>query len=415
MTDTTSLLRARPAWLWAATTVAAVALFAVGTPLAATVYSAPVIAALGIGLLQAAGIPLALAWPRIAIVCWVLGQTLFAITAAAEHAPWPVSVPGMLGLCGMLAVLGARERWQIGATAWALGLLTPLQILFYPDKGTTFNGSLADFVTSTSVSALVLLAAVLVARTAGIRSELDHERGVTATEQERRVVVEERNRIARELHDVVAHGMSIIQVQATSAPYRLPGMDDATRAEFAEIAASARSALGEMRTLLGVLRSEDAAAAMAPQPGLGQLPELLVTLQRTGVDVQASIASDLPGATPAGRAAYRIAQESLSNAVRHAPGAPIRLEVARTGDNLVLIVESGAPQRPQPAPSPSTDRLQPAGGGHGLVGMRERAAALGGSVTAGAMPDGGFRVRALLPLNEPGSASYVPTSGLADG
>ena len=412
MAENTSPLRARPPWLWAAATIAAVALFAVGTPLAATVYAAPVIAALGIGLLQAASVPLALAWPRIAIGTWVVGQTLFAIAATTDHAPWPVSVTGMLTLCGMLAVLGVRENWQVGAIAWAIGLLVPLQIVFYPDKGTTFDGSLADFVTSTSVSALLLLAAVLVARTAGIRSELDHERTITATEQERRVVVEERNRIARELHDVVAHGMSIIQVQATSAPYRLPGMDEATQAEFAEIAASARSALGEMRTLLGVLRSEDAAAATAPQPGLGDLPELLATLQRTGVDVQATIASDLPDATAAGRAAYRIAQESLSNAVRHAPGAAIRLELARSGDSLVLIVESGPSTRPESSPGPVGDRPQSAGG-HGLIGMRERATALGGSVTVGATSDGGFRVRALLPLDEPRSAPYGSTGNSA--
>lgn len=407
--DPNSPLRARPAWLWAASTVAAVALFAVGSPLAATVYDVPVVAAIVVGLLQAAAVPMALAFPRVAIAAWVIGQSLLAITGTAGQAPWPVSVTGILTLCCLLAIVGVREPWRVGAVAWALGFLVPLQIVFYAGKTTAFDSSLADFVTATSVSALVLVAAVLVARTAGFRSELDHERTVTATEQERRVVVEERNRIARELHDVVAHGMSIIQVQATSAPYRLPGMDDATRAEFSEIATTARAALVEMRTLLGVLRSEDSGTSLAPQPGLGELPDLLAALSRSGVTVDATVEDGLPDGTPTGRAVYRIAQESLSNAVRHAPGARVRLSVARSRGLLVLIVENGPSTRPDPSGSgilgAPAERTLPSGG-HGLIGMRERAAALGGSVTAGATPEGGFRVRALLPLD--GEATPEP-------
>ena len=97
------------------------------------------------------------------------------------------------------------------------------------------------------------------------------------------MLVEERNRIARELHDVVAHGLSIIHVQATSAPYRVEGLSEGAKAEFAEIAASARSAMTEMRQLLGVLRSADAAAETAPQPGLGDLPALVASVERAGV------------------------------------------------------------------------------------------------------------------------------------
>jgi signal transduction histidine kinase len=215
-------------------------------------------------------------------------------------------------------------------------------------------------------------------------------------ERARRAVLEERARIGRELHDVVAHHMSMVAVRAESAPRRLGAMPEPMRAEFGALSASAREALADMRRLLGVLRS-DQPAARAPQPGLPDLPELIDTARRAGMTVELSAPPALDKVPPsAGVCAYRIIQEALSNAGRHAAGAPIAVSVHHNGVTLTLHVANGPgiPARP---------RATAHGPGHGLTGMRERAELLGGSVAAGPAPAGGFAVSAVLPLS--GSAA----------
>ena len=201
-------------------------------------------------------------------------------------------------------------------------------------------------------------------------------------ERARRAVLEERARIARELHDVVAHHMSLIAVRAESAPYRLGDLPESARAEFGSLSEVAREALAEMRRLLGVLR-HDQPAGLAPQPRLSDLPALIDATRQAGVSVELSVPAPLDQ-VPSGVAvcAYRIVQESLSNASQHAPGAAVTVSVDHDADAVLLRVANG--------PGP----------GHGLAGMRERVALPGGSLAAGPASGGGFVVSAVLPLGE---------------
>jgi signal transduction histidine kinase len=222
-------------------------------------------------------------------------------------------------------------------------------------------------------------------------------------EQARRAVLEERARIARELHDVVAHHLSLIAVRAESAPYRLPGLAGPVDAEFGSLSAAAREALADMRRLLGVLRAEGP-AARAPQPQLADVPDLVASARRAGVAVALTGPASW-AAVPAGVGvcAYRIVQESLSNASRHAPGAPVTVTVGHDRHAVSLHVSNGpgeAHARAAAGPARVTGSREAAGPGHGLAGMRERVALLGGILTAGPAPGGGFMVSAILPLTQ---------------
>ncbi|WP_435822278.1 sensor histidine kinase [Actinacidiphila alni] len=206
----------------------------------------------------------------------------------------------------------------------------------------------------------------------------------------------ERARIARELHDVVAHHISMVAVQAETARLTTPGMPHAGAAKLSAIGDTARAALTEMRRLLGVLR-EDAAPdedRLQPQPGLSQLIELLDEARDTsGTGARLIVrgaATDLdPGVE---LAAYRIVQEALTNARRHAPGAAVDVELHYAGDTLALRVRDNGPGPPPPAHTGT-------GAGLGLLGMRERAAAVGGDLRTGPAPGGGFLVETVLPVN----------------
>jgi signal transduction histidine kinase len=217
-------------------------------------------------------------------------------------------------------------------------------------------------------------------------------------EQERRhqdaeAVLTERQRIARELHDVVAHHMSMIAIQAEAAPYTVPEIPDKIRNDLAEIRTTALAALTELRRILGVLRSEEADGETAPQPGLDRLDELVANARGTGLIVEAVVTGE-PATLPSGvgLSAFRIVQEALSNAMRHAPGSQVRVEVGYGRAELNLRVRNGPPPG-------GTQRTAVPGTGHGLVGMRERVGMLGGELTAGPTPEGGFAVTVALPLN----------------
>jgi signal transduction histidine kinase len=213
----------------------------------------------------------------------------------------------------------------------------------------------------------------------------------TEAERARLALLEERARIARELHDVVAHHMSLIAVQAETAPYRLTDLPVTARAEFGSLSAAARAALSDMRQLLGVLR-QDEPARLSPQPQLSELPLLVDAARRAGVAVELSVPAALES-VPAGVGvcAYRIVQESLSNASQHAPGAAVTVSVGQDSGSVQLRVANGpggpADRRPDDRPP-----------GQGLTGMRERVALLGGSLSAGPASDGGFVVSAVIPL-----------------
>jgi len=244
----------------------------------------------------------------------------------------------------------------------------------------------------TTDSALLLIAAMVVRHWSGIRRELAEARRDVAVEQSQRAVAEERTRIARELHDVVAHSMSVIHMQATSASYRLKNADPESKAEFAKIAAGARSAMREMRQLLSVLRDESSDATLAPVPGLNRIEDLAASTRQAGVAVSLTMSEmpDIPDTVAA--AAYRIVQESLSNVIRHAPGAAADVTVTFADGALSILIRNNATEK----------KADPSPGGHGIHGMRERVRMLDGSLETGPLAEGGYRVAARLPVRSVG-------------
>jgi signal transduction histidine kinase len=300
---------------------------------------------------------------------------------ASETLPWnPVQIIGFLVVLFRLAVTE-----QSGVTAWATALsLVP--VFLFATGPNAWGAAI--------VIVLVVLVGDTIARRRQSSRAIAEQEQLAEIERTRRSVLEERARIAREMHDVVAHHMSMIAVQAETAPYRVAGLPDPARAELATIATSARSALADMRRLLGVLRAEDDEALRAPQPGLGDVPDLVATATRAGVPVELTMppVDGVPDAV--GLAAYRILQEALANAARHAPGGPVRIAGRVAGERLELAIRNG-PAVPGIAPAPMT-----AGTGHGVLGMRERVTLLGGTLAAGRDTDGGYTVTAVLPFRE---------------
>jgi signal transduction histidine kinase len=204
-------------------------------------------------------------------------------------------------------------------------------------------------------------------------------------------VLEERARIARELHDVVAHHVSMMVVQAESARVGTPGLPPAGQESLAAIRETGRQALAELRRLVGMLRAEPAEpAARQPQPGLDRLDGLVAAARAAGNEVGLRREGQ-PYAVPAGVdvTAYRIVQEALTNVRRHAPGADAEVLVRYAEGTVQVEVRDHGP-------GPQSTNLD----GHGLLGMRERAAMIGGSLRAGPAPGGGFLVTAELPIRE---------------
>ncbi|WP_448811377.1 sensor histidine kinase [Agromyces bauzanensis] len=379
-------------WMWVATSLLAVMLVSVSVPLAAGLYEVHLLAAFATSLALAGALPLAVRWPWAGAALATAGVVAFALASAgSEGAPWPWPVTTIVSQGALLVVLGLMRPWWLGLAAWLAAVVATMPFAFVD------AGAAGNLVIAAAVTALALAVTLLVAQRRLIGAELFRARADTASEQQRRLLVEERNRIARELHDVVAHGLSIIHVQATSAPYRVDGLSDAAKAEFGEIAASARTAMTEMRQLLGVLRSADAAAETAPQPGLGELRALAASVERAGVPVTLELGDALPASGVAATSAYRIVQEALSNVVRHAPGAATHVSVEALASDLIVSVENEAATD---APGPDAQ-----GGGHGLIGIGERAALLGGHAEYGERPGGGYRVLATLPLGSNGGTT----------
>jgi signal transduction histidine kinase len=334
-----------------------------------------------------APLPLAARYPMLAWRIGWLALLLAPLVPAAWRGGWPWGAGQILALLGAFCLAGIRQRRPALWWMWALTLI-PWWLWLAADVPNP-NGP---------AGATIIFTAVAVA-VDSIGSRLRAQRALAAqterTEAERaqRAVLEERTRIARELHDVVAHHMSLIAVRAETAPYRLPGLSETARAEFGALSEVAREALAEMRRLLGVLR-HDQPAALAPQPQLTDLPALIDAARQAGVPVELSAPLALDRVPPGvGVCAYRIVQESLSNASQHAPGAAVIVSVGQEAGAVLLRVANG----PSGTAGSSGDEDGP---GHGLTGMRERVALLGGSLSAGRSPNGGFVVSAVLPVGE---------------
>jgi signal transduction histidine kinase len=334
-----------------------------------------------------APLPLAARYPMLAWRAGWLALLLAPLVPAAWWGGWPWGPGQILAMLGAFFLAGVRQQrpelwwmWALSLIPWLLWLIADIPNLHGP------AGSVAVF------TAAVIAVDSVGSRLRAQRSLATQTERAEA-ERARRAVLEERTRIARELHDVVAHHMSLIAVRAETAPYRLSGLPESARAEFSSLSEVAREALAEMRRLLGVLR-HDQPAALAPQPQLADLPALVDAARQAGAPVEFSASTAL-GQVPAGVGvcAYRIVQESLSNAGQHAPGAPITVSIDHDRGAVLLRVANGPGGHPVPPGN------QP-GTGHGLTGMHERVALLGGSLTAGPAPDGGFVVSAVLPLGQ---------------
>ncbi|MEU4896669.1 histidine kinase [Streptomyces sp. NPDC044780] len=353
--------------------------------------------------------PLLLSVTRPLQAWWIvlLSDIVCALTVLGATDPdrqvWPWPPAALIGYLFLLLALALREPPRTLVAVWLVTGVAGVALgVAFPERSNGSNVVLFVF------SGVVLLVVGALRERGDARRRLAEQETISEAERARRTLLEERARIARELHDVVAHHMSVITVQADSAPYRIGGLPAEAEREFSTIAATARQSLAEMRRLLGVLRSAETRGERTPQPGLRQVPQLVEATVRAGIPTTLTVAEDVAGLEPlppaVGLSAYRIVQEALANVVRHAPGAATRVSVstvpavpavsAEDRSALTVLVVNGPP-----AGTP-TRPVETSGTGHGLVGMAERVRLVGGTLDTGPLPDGGFRVAARLPLTD---------------
>ncbi|HLS79354.1 MAG TPA: sensor histidine kinase [Nocardia sp.] len=322
------------------------------------------------------------------------------IALAIPHTPGndiPFQVVHIIALNVLVFAVALRAAVPMIAVVWAATSLL---------LGTTMAGD-SGFAESLwawplSFGAIVLFA-LLIRWLVRSRQLLTQQEEANELERAKLAILEEKARIARDLHDVVAHHMSLVVVQAQTAPYRVEGVTPAVRAEFDSISVTAREALNEIRGMLGVLRSDGVAPEHSPQPTAREVLALFEGARRAGVTIDWTVEGELGAVSDiSGLALYRIAQEALSNASRHAPGAAVRVELdCRISIDLRVVNGPSA-----------TGAAGPGNGGHGITGMRARALAVGGVLDAGPTAEGGFEVRARLPL-APGETQAIDAEPVA--
>jgi signal transduction histidine kinase len=285
-----------------------------------------------------------------------------------------------------IAFFLALYALTVWTTARMFAIGVGLLIAMYLASAAGPKGNLSHSTFFTIVTLVVML---LIRRVLG-----DRERRAQLAERERDVaareaVVGERARIARELHDAIAHNVSMMVLQAGAERRILDGQEGGTRAVLQTIEQTGRGALTEMRRLVGMLR-EDGDDELSPQPGLDDLPHLTPQVREAGLPVELTIEGNRrPLPVGIELSAYRIVQEALTNALKHAGNATAWVHVRYGDDSLELEIIDDGPGSAAPITT---------GGGHGLTGMRERVALYGGRIDAGHKPSGGFRVRVLLPV-----------------
>lgn len=386
---------------WSRMTIAYLAfvLVVVGWPVTTMVYEVHPAAAMSVSVAAGAAALMGARWPWAGLALSAVSALAMLLVTAPGHgtAPWPWPVTALLAHCLTLAVLAIFHRWFWALSAWSAGAILTLLVLLVTDPAVLPGGTLRTVTTNGVVLVAISGGVVLLGLTARqlilARGQAEQAQNVSADEMRRRRELEDRGRIARELHDVVAHSMSVITVQAGTAKFRLQHLDEATMSEFEDIAASSRQALGEMRSLLTILRTDDSLEEV-PMPGLPQIEELVAASRSAGATITAEL-EHVEVLPTVGLTAYRAVQEALSNALRHARGASIGVRITRDGDVLDISVRNDAPP---PSPSPQ-DPLP--GSGLGLAGTRERVGALGGTVESGPTPEGGYALHAKIPLASP--------------
>lgn len=365
--------------------VLAVILYSVLVPVHATIYGTPVAVTMVLGLAAVGAALVSVRHPNLAIILFTASAVLIPLMVSRESvvgAPWPWSVPMLITFAVTVAAITFRHGWRPGLIQVVLGNAAGITAAIMLPSIPSGN----SLIVTASIVVGIYLVAVLLAGRMRLGDELSRERAHTAQEQARRELVEERTRIARELHDIVAHSMSLIQVQASTARYRVTDLPKEAVREFDDIAATARGSLTEMRRILGVLRTEDQTAELAPQRGIDDVPALVETTRRAGATVSLTHAVSDDVSTATQLAVYRITQEALSNAVRHAPDSPISVSLTADDDDVTVTVRNAHDGETVGTP-----------GGHGLRGMSERATLLGGTVTTGPDGEGSWIVTARMP------------------
>ncbi|MEU9982679.1 histidine kinase [Streptomyces sp. NPDC050856] len=336
------------------------------------------------GFLPAAAVLLTLARPVAAF--WLSLLSTPFVAALGDHwddFPWPAA--SFTAHLVVMTVVAARTRPRTAAWMWVISALYGFFAEVLINRG---SGTNAPPFLVTAAVALLVVTLLHVRREA--KEEVTAERTVTAQERSRRTLLEERTTIARELHDVVAHHMSVVAIQAEAAPYRVENPPPELEQAFVTIRENAVAALTELRRVLGVVRAEDYEAPDAPQPTLADLDGLIANVRDAGLAVDTAVtgaARELPPGVEL--SAYRIVQEGLSNVLRHAPGAVAKVEVSYVLGGLGLRIVNG-PARGLVKPSP--------GAGHGITGMRERVTMLNGEMTAEPTAEGGYEVAAFIPV-----------------
>jgi len=319
--------------------------------------------------------------------------------AARTYPEGPSSLAIYPALWTVALTLPRRTAW-VAASGTAVAV-AGAELFLYGD--TMFDGE--PLYAAVTVFAAMWWGEAVRARRAYVAELRDRaERAERTREEEaRRRVDEERMRIARELHDVVSHTIGVVSVQAGVASHLLQRRPDKAAESLAAIRQASDEALGELHAMLGVLRDGDGSggdgAPLSPAPGLGELDALVAQAAGAGVEVQVSLEGEPRRLPPAvDLAAYRVVQESLTNVIRHARASRANITVRHADGRVVVEVTDDGRARP------GNGSGNGSGGGRGILGMRERARALGGSLEAGPRPEGGgFRVAASLPLDESGS------------
>ncbi|MER5371791.1 histidine kinase [Streptomyces sp. NPDC002553] len=350
----------------------------------------------GMGLLGAAFVltPVLLTLVRPVGAFWLslLSSSLVGAMGTV-YGMWPWLPGSFISHLTVMVVVAVRTRPRTAAWMWlvtaAYGFLAET---VFTDSHPTDVESMLVF------SAFALLAVSLWHIRRQAEREVTAQQTVTEHERSRRTLLEERTTIARELHDVVAHHMSVVAIQAEAAPYRVENPPPELEKAFATIRENAVAALTELRRVLGVVRAEDYEAPDAPQPTLADLDGLLSNVREAGLGVDKTVTGAIRELPPGVElSAYRIVQEALSNTLRHAPGAEAKVEVSYVLGGLGLRIVNGPP------PQPSLVKPSP-GAGHGITGMRERVSMLGGEMTAEATEAGGYEVAVFLPVQATGES-----------
>ncbi len=388
-----SLVMGANGWAWVSTGFTAVILLAVTWPVLASVHGVQPAIAMVLALTQSAALVLAVRWAGGAgsvILLSALGTMLATanLTGAdvAPHGPWPWPVTTVIAYCLVIVVIALRHHWLWAAAVWSAGAVLTVGA-FLVIAGEIPDGGLANAIVLASVSAGLGMLAILGRLWMRNLGRAERAERVSAEELQRRRDLEERNRIARELHDVVAHSMSVINVQSTTARYRKPGIPPEIQQEFDDIAESSRQALNEMRALLSLLRTGE--VPTAPVPTVADIPDLIEATRASGAQISYS-GPDTTVSPAVGLTAFRVVQEGLSNALRHSPGSTVDVTVATEAGAVTVQVLNSAPV---------SDEENAPGSGLGLAGIRERVTTVGGTVEAGPRAEGGYRLYARIPVD----------------